>query len=391
MPTFPTTRWQLLRLAIAMFFTYMTVGLPLAVIPLFVFQELGFSDIWVGAVIGIQFLATLLTRGYAGRLADQRGAKRTTLQGMLACGVSGFFCLLAVLLPVAPLYQVGLLMIGRLILGLGESLLLTGNLTWGMRLAGAEQAGKVMSWNGMAIYGSLAAGAPLGLLIYQHYGFIALGGMIIALPCISLCINGSVAGVTPLQGHRVSFWSIMYKIWRMGVILALQGIGFAVLSTFVSLYFAANQWGNAGLALSAFGCAFVLVRVFLGSLPDKHNGYKIALLSLLIECIGLITLYLAPTFSVALLGAALTGGGCSLVYPAIGKEVVKVVPAQTRGTALGGYSAFQDIAYGVTGPIAGIAVVYLGYRGIYLAAAVAVMLAILLSFTALLRSRTTAG
>lgn len=379
----PNSPIPLLRISISMFFSYMTIGLPLTVIPLFVHQELGFNDVWVGIVVGVQFLATVLTRGYAGRLADQKGAKRTTLQGMSACGISGVFCLLAILLSVSSIYQLLLLIIGRLVLGLGESQLLTGNLTWGMRLAGAENAGKVMSWNGMAIYGSLAVGAPLGLIIYQQYGFMAVGVIVMLLPCISWLINGSVRSVTPLQGNLLPFWSVIRKIWKMGMILALKGIGFAAIGTFISLYFVSEQWGNAGLAMSAFGCAFVLVRVFWGGLPDRVNGYRIALISLLIEFIGLITLWLAPVYGIALFGAALTGAGCSLIYPAVGTEVVKTVAPQMRGTALGGYSAFQDIAYGVTGPLAGMVVATLGYRGIYLIAAMGVLIALMMTLSAL--------
>ena len=350
----------------ALFFGYLAVGLPLPVIPLFVHDKLGFGTLAVGMTIGIQFLATVLTRGYAGRLTDQLGGKRSALQGAAVCVVGGLLYLIAATPGLAPATGLALVIVGRLAAGFGESQFVTGCVSWSIASVGPQRAGMSMSWTGIAMFAALAIGAPIGMALYQHSGLQAVMLACMAAPIIAVAIAFGATPFAAPAGNRLPFHRVVGQIWREGLGLMLQGVGLSGLTAFASLYFGARGWGDAGLVMSYFGAGFILMRVLLGHLPDRIGGYRVARWSLALEAVGQLMLWAAPNEAVALAGSLVTGLGCALVFPALGVEALKNVLPANRGSAMGAFVAFLDIAYGVSGPAAGIIAGQFGYAAVYL-------------------------
>ena len=358
----------------ALFCGYLCVGLPLPVIPLFVHDRLGFSNLVVGLAIGIQFLATVLTRGYAGRLTDQHGGKRSALQGAAVCALGGLLYVVAALPGLSPVSSLAIVVAGRLAAGFGESQFVTGCVSWSIASVGPQRAGMSMSWTGIAMFAALAIGAPIGMELYQGYGLQAAMVACIVAPLIAAAIAFQAVSYTTPSGQRLPFYRVIGQIWREGLGLMLQGVGLSGLTAFASLYFAARSWGHAGLVMTAFGIGFIFVRVVLGHLPDKMGGYRVAFWSLVIEAVGQAMLWGAPIEIVALAGALVTGLGCALVFPALGVEALKRVLPANRGSAMGAFVAFLDIAYGISGPAAGAIAGEFGYTAVYLFGAASALL-----------------
>src|SRR6266851_10410189 len=179
---------RLLPLDITVFLVYLTIGAPLPVIPLFVHDQLGFDPIIVGIVIGAQAAATLLARPLAGGLADRRGTKAAVMVGALIAVLAGIFYFIATLLEFSPVASLAAIIAGRLALGLGDSLFLTGAMAWGVQLGGAKNAGKGLMSVGIALYAAMAIGAPMGIAMFQSGGFAMLALIVAATPLLACLI-----------------------------------------------------------------------------------------------------------------------------------------------------------------------------------------------------------
>ncbi len=358
------------------FICYVSIGLPLAVLPTYVHLRMGYSAVLAGLAISIQYVATLASRPWAGRISDQMGAKVSVLWGLVCCTAGGAFIVGAALLHEIHWLSFAALIASRLALGLSESLVSTGATLWGIAVAGEEHTAKVIGLNGVSTYGGMALAAPLGVVLDAQWGLASIGVVTMLIGAASIVMAWRKDPAPVSVGEHLPFAHVLGRVAPHGVGLALGGVSFSVLATFVTLLYAHRHWSGAALCLTAFGIAFIVVRMLFIRTINRYGGYPVAMVSLLVDSVGMLLLWQARAPWMALAGAAVGGLGFSLVFPAIGVEAVKRVPEFNRGTALGVYTAFADVSFFLVGPIAGAIIGFYGYASVFLLALVCVLLSL---------------
>lgn len=363
----------LLPLLGAVLVVFLITGLAIPVLPLHVHQGLGLGTFVVGLVTGTQFGASLVSRVWSGHYADRRGAKRAVVAGLLAAAASGLFYLLSLWFVATPMTSVTILLLGRAVLGGAESFIITGALAWGLALVAPQHSGKVIAWIGTAMYAAFAVGAPVGSAFYAAHGFFVIAVATAVVPLAVVPFILVLRAVAPLPRSQPPLVTVLGAVLLPGFGLSLSSLGFGAIITFSTLLFVARGWTPVWVALTAFTTAFMVTRIALGHLPDKLGGAKVALVSILLEAAGLALMWAAPWSGPAVLGAVLTGLGYALVYPGLGLEAVRRVPDQSRGLAMGTYTAFFDLGVGVSSPLLGLIAGHASLAAVFLASTLVVL------------------
>ena len=356
--------------------SYLSVGAPLAVLPPYVHLRLGMSTAMVGLVIGLQSLATLASRPWVGWICDRQGAKVSVLWGMAACSASGAAIICAAAFQSRQWLGFAFLIASRLLLGVAVSLGSTGSVLWGIRGLGQGHTARVLSYNGIATYGGVGLGAPLGVVLDGRWGLAGIGVFTAVFGAVSLAMAARKAPVPAVHGEPERFHRVLGRVAPYGSVVALSSVAYGVLTTFIALYFSYRHWSGAALCLTAFGAAFIVVRALCSQSINRWGGLPVTIVSLAMTSVAMFLLWRATSPWMAGAAAALTGFGSSLIYPALGVEAVRRVPEHNRGAALAGFAVFFDLSIFLTGPAAGAIIGVYGYASVFLFGLISVLAAL---------------
>ncbi|HET6830179.1 MAG TPA: MFS transporter, partial [Solirubrobacterales bacterium] len=344
----------------------LSIGATLPVLPQYVKGPIGSTDLAVGIVTGAYALTGLACRPLAGTVADVRGRKPVVIVGAVVT-------VIASLLYFAPLGVAGLIF-ARLVLGAGEGVVYTASSAWVVDITDPARRGRIIGLYGLAIWGGLSFGPPIGDLLHRTVGYGAVWAFAAAAPLLAALIAVRIPrpprpepAPTAVGRSRL----IASEALAPGLAMTMVTLGYAALAGFIVLHLDARGIEHGATIFTAFALTVVAARILLGWMPDRFGGVRCAIGAGLTEALGLALIALAGSIEVALAGAIAIGAAFSLMFPSLVLLVMERVAPQRRGVAMGTFTACFDVGVGIGAPIAGAAAALGGYGASFAVAAVA--------------------
>jgi MFS family permease len=351
---------------------FLSLGMLLPVVPLYIAGPLGGSELAVGVVVGAFAAGAVVVRPWAGRVGDRQGRRLLIVSGALIVAAS--------VVAYHPVSAVAALFFIRLFGGIGEAAFFVGAGTMATDLAPVSRRGEAISYWSIAVYGGLAFGPSLGefLLDGDRFELVWTVSATLALVAalIGLCTRETAvrhdpspdpAGVSvprPAPSPLINRTAV-----GPGVVLFLGIIGLAGFFAFVPLYVSDIDMADSSGVFLLYGCTVLAVRIFGARIPDRVGPLRAGTAATVASAAGLVVIAAVQTPTGLYLGTFVFSIGMSLMYPAMLMLALTGVPENERGSAVGTVSSFFDLSQGLGAAILGAAVALTGYRGAFLTAA----------------------
>jgi MFS family permease len=349
-----------LLITLSTFAYFMSVGALIPILPRFVEGRLGGGNVAVGLVVGSFSIAAVILRPYAGSLSDRRGRRVLIVGGGAIVGVTTL-CILFVesLVPLVLL---------RAVTGLGEAFFYVGAASAINDLAPDSRRAEALSFFSLALYLGLALGPVVGELTLDvaDYSLVWIVAAAFSIVAGLLAISVPETRVTE---ERPPTRFINPAGLVPGVVLASGIWGLAGFNSFVPLYALKLGLSGSRMIFVLFSGIVLALRLFGARLPDRIGHVKMARIALGLDVVGLGTIGVWGSPAGLFVGATVFAVGQAFLFPSLMSIAIGDTPPAERGSVVGTFTAFFDLAFGLGAVTLGAISEALGFSGLFLSAA----------------------
>jgi MFS family permease len=325
----------------------------------------------VGVVLGAFGVAALLSRPFAGPLADSLGRRPLMVCGaaLLAAGVFGL------VLTRNP----ALLFCLRMVQVIGYVAFTTAATARVVDVVPAERQGSALALFGISINLAMTIVPALVSVLMERLttrGVFWLAGALAMIACaLSAAIEEKV-------GARDGRWAglgalcVPPALRAPMLAAALFGVGFTGFLQFLPLLAEQRQLRPAGLGYTAYGIAIVLTRIGTGRWQDGSQRMKILHIGFVTLAGGLCLLAVGSSLAAVAIAALVVAFAAGILHPGLIATHVERVSHEERGRAVGNFYLAFDMGIGFGPWLLTPSLQFLGLEGLYFTAAAFALLGI---------------
>lgn len=355
---------------------YMTQYVLVAALPIVITSELSGSDLDAGLAMTYFQIGTILCRLVAGRLIDGFNKRIVLLIStalfFIIMGLFNFTTSLDAIFVLRGLHGV--------VFALGTTVMSA------LAVLVLPPSRKGEGINMFVIFSNVAMvlGPAIGLYALSSYGSMALYIFLTAMTGLAMLLSNAIPLSKELalpKPAKHKGWHISQFIERKSLPWALMGlfIGFTYSGVLVFIPIELNSMG-AGIWGSAFFAIFALMiiisRPVVGKIYARYGSKFIIYPGLGLFILGLFALGLATTPMAIILTAPLLGLGYGAAQPAFQALAIQSAPIERAGVSTATYFLALDISVGAGSIILALLANALGYRYLYIIAALVMVIAL---------------
>ncbi|EGQ4266741.1 MFS transporter [Staphylococcus pseudintermedius] len=359
------------------FFVYFAMYLLIVVIAQYAIQRYDVSTGVAGLITGIFIVGALIGRFVGGRYIHEVGPKRLLMIGLVLFIITQCFYFIEGSLI--------FLFVTRFLNGMALAIATTATGTIVPLIAPVERRGVAISLFSLSLVIGAAIGPFLGLYLAGIYPTFVLFTVCLIVAILAfifalfLKVNVKMADQqSDHQGFHISQFISVPAI-PIALVVLICGLGYASVLSFLQLYAVEiNLTAVARYYFIFYAITSVFTRPFVGRILDRFHENWVAYPALVIFGVGILILAIAHSGWALLLSGALVGIGYGSMT-AVGNVVaVKVSRADQVGLATPTFFIGLDVGVGFGPALLGMILPAIGYRMMYVAIGIILLLCIIL-------------
>ena len=330
----------------------------------------GLSASQIGMVMGITAIGALVMRPASGRSVDRYGSRPIILfgQSILALCLSAYFWFTGFI----PLLVI------RFLHGAAQSFYSTACVTFASSVESPQNTAGAISLFTVFTMVGLGAATSLAPLLYLEISFFPLVGL--SLFSLAIAISFALWRARPIaplhDAERLPFSSVMHlpSVWAPTVCLFASNFAFSTLFTFVPLYAMSESVSGYSTFYICFAIAVIFTRLAVQSLTQAFSAEMVATVASALNILSALVVIIKPSPWTFGISGILVGLGFGVIFPALTVYVIQRIPPAVKGTALSILTAAGDVGNALGAAILGIVAEWFGFRWVFAAAALVVLL-----------------